>query len=285
MKTILEITLLAADFLAKKGLASPRLEAEYLVAESLGMKRLEIYVDYDRPVTEAEQAKIRPYLERRGKREPLQYLFEEVSFLDCPFKVNPSVLIPRPETEILADKIVKEIKNPAGKILWDLCTGSGCLGISIKKKLPELTVVLSDLCPQALKVARENAALNQVDVEFLEGDLLVPFKGRRAHYVVSNPPYVTEDEYLSLEPEVKDFEPKSALVSGTTGKEFYQRLANELPYYLEPGGVVWMELGPADTETVFTDSFWKERFTEPDWSGQPRFLTARTHLKGASEIT
>lgn len=272
MKTLLELTRLTELYLKEKGVPSPRLESEWLVAETLKIDRLTIYADFNRPITELEQKHLRDALTRRGKREPLQYILGEVSFLNCRLKVNSNVLIPRPETEILADKIIQSIDPKCSGTLWDICCGSGALGIALKKARPNLNVVLSDLSTKALKIARENAQLNEVAVTFLEGDLLEPFKGLKADFVVSNPPYVTEDEFKNLEPEVKCYEPKEALVSGATGDEFYQRFAVGLPSYLNEGARVWMELGPKDSEKYFKDLQWKSVLTELDLSGTPRYL-------------
>lgn len=280
MKTLLEVTSLSAHFLAKKGVPSAKREAEYIISEALEIKRLDIYIQHDRPLTEAEMAKIRPLLERRSKREPFQYIVGEVEFLDCVISVNPSVLIPRPETEILADQIIRAIKadgNGVGKEFWDICTGSGCLAIAIKKKIPEMRVVASDLSEKALETAKFNALKNQVDIEFLQGDLLAPFSGRSADYVVSNPPYISEGEYADLEPEVKEFEPKMALVSGDSGKEIYAKLAKELPLFIRSGGTLWLEIGPADTAELFDKPAWANPKTELDWAGHPRFVTIQTN--------
>lgn len=275
MKTLLEVTTLMAGYLEKRGLEGSRRESEWLVSHALGLKRLDIYVFHDRPVTEQELSLIRPLLERRGNREPLQYIMGEVDFLGAQIEVNPSVLIPRPETEDLADRIVKSIKDPTGKVLWDICTGSGCLGIAIKKKLPELTVIMSDISPQACEMARRNALKNNVDVTVLMGDFLEPFKGLKADYVVSNPPYISHQEFSSLQVEVRDFEPKLALVSGDSGLEFYEKLARELPNYLNKGAKVWLELGPAKTDELFLKEEWKEVLVENDMGGLPRFLSFR----------
>lgn len=270
MKTWLEVARLATDYLAKKGVPSPKLEAEWLVAGFLGRKRLDLYLEPERPMEEAELERLRVLLERRGKREPLQYLLGQVEFLGCTLEVNSHVLIPRPETEILADRIVKSVGGPA--VLWDLCTGSGCLGIAIKKHRPELTVVLSDLSPEALAVAKRNAERNGVEVELRHGDLLAPFDGQRANYIVCNPPYVSEGEFRALEPEVREFEPKMALVSGPTGLEFYERLARELPKHLEPGGQVWLEMGPPGLKELFSGG---EMRVENDFSGHNRFFSLK----------
>ena len=126
------------------------------------------------------------------------------------------------------------------KRAWDICCGSGCLGIGLKKAHPHLDVTLSDLSAEALALAKKNADLNELSVNFLSGDLLAPFAGKKADLVLCNPPYVTEEEYASLDPEVKNYEPKMALLGGLT---FYQRLSQELPKYLNPGAKIFLEIG------------------------------------------
>jgi release factor glutamine methyltransferase len=161
--------------------------------------------------------------------------------------------------------------------LLDLCSGSGCIGIALKKRFPQLKVILSDLSEKALLVAKKNAKRNGVDVEFLQGDFLKPFEGREAHFVVCNPPYLSSEEHLTLSREVKEFEPYSALVSGETGLEFYEALAAHLPVHLHPGARVWLELGfkqGASLNTLFASSSWASVVLEQDWAGHDRFLTA-----------
>jgi len=138
-----------------------------------------------------------------------------------------------------------------------LCCGSGCIAIALKKTFPDLTVYASDLSKEALTLAARNAAANGVQIQMLEGDLLAPFAGQKAHYVVSNPPYVSEEEYSQLDREVKDFEPKLALLAGTTGLEIYERLARELPAHLFPHAQVWFEIGYRQGEAC-RRSFGKE---------------------------
>ena len=273
MNTLLKTVRQCADYLAKKGVKSPKLEAEWLVASFLGLSRIDIFLEPERPLNEAELASLRGLLERRGKREPLQYLLGQIDFLGCKLEVTPDVLIPRPETEILADRIVQDL--PGIGVFWDLCTGSGCLAIAIKKKRPQMAVVASDVSPRALEVARKNAQKNGVDIEFRLGDLLEPFKGEKADFVSINPPYVSEKEFELLEPEVRLFEPKGALVSGPSGTEFYERLARELPKYLNSGAHVWLELGPHSSVEYFCDPCWGSKQVEKDYSGAPRFFSLK----------
>ncbi|MBA3957897.1 MAG: peptide chain release factor N(5)-glutamine methyltransferase [Parachlamydiaceae bacterium] len=277
MKTIFEIVKLSADYLQQKQVRNSRRQAEDLIGEVLGLSRIQLYVEAERPLTELELTRCREYLKRRAQGEPLQYIHGSVQFFDCTLKVTRDVLIPRQETEILVDKIIKKLAklDLKGKVLWDVCCGSGCIGIALKKQMPDLEVVLSDLSPAALQVAKENALANDVTVEFVCGDLLQPFQGQKAHYVVCNPPYIASRELPSLEAEVREFEPKMALISGDTGLECYMRLAKELPEHLWPRSQVWFEMGTGQGEAIkglFNQAPWVERRVECDWAGHDRFF-------------
>ncbi len=243
MKTLLDILTLSANYLQQYGIQNPRRQAEELIADALGTQRLNLYMEFDRPLSENELDVCRKCLLRRAKGEPLQYIKGEMEFYGCRIFLNQSVLIPRQETEILVDKIVKQIEKEdlRGKCLWDVCCGSGCMGIALKKKFPQLKVVLSDVSKEALEMAQKNAVENQVEVEWLMGDLLHPFDQCQANYFVCNPPYIAEHEFSHLDVEVRNFEPRSALVSGTSGLEIYMRLAEELKGFLAPQAKVWFE--------------------------------------------
>ena len=277
MKTLKDILLLSADYLKQKGISQPRRQAEEIISDALKVKRLQLYLEFDRPLIEAELEICRRNLQRRAQREPSQYIKGEVDFLDCNFKVNPNVLIPRQETEILVDKLCRQLGeiDLAEKTLWDVCCGSGCIGISIKKRFPDLKVILSDISIEALTVAKENAARNQVDVAFMEGNLLEPFQGLKADFFICNPPYISEKEFEKLEKEVRDFEPKLALVSGQSGLECYQKLAEELPLHLNKLSKVWFEIGYDQGEAIsqlFSGRPWINRRIEQDYSGHDRFF-------------
>ena len=277
MKTVKEIIGLSTTYLQEKGVKEPRRQAEELLSDQLGVPRLELYVNFDRPLEEKELVVSRERLQRRGKGEPAAYIHGQVEFLGCDLKVTRDVLIPRSETELLADRIVKELKGQdlKGKQLWDVCCGSGCLGVSIKKQLPELEVILSDLSEAALKLVEENAKRNDVEVTLLQGDLLAPFGSEKTDYLVCNPPYVTESEYQELDHEVRDFEPRGALVSGNSGLEFYSRLKDGLPAAMNSGGKAWFELGTgqgSEVKDLFGGAPWSEVRVEQDWSGHDRFF-------------
>lgn len=274
MKNIAEILKLSSDYLKEKGVESPRLQVEELLAHILKMKRLDLYLQFDRPLVEEELHFLREWLKRRAQGEPLEYILGEVEFYNCRIKINSSVLIPRPETEILVHKILEQNAQESLEV-WDICCGSGCVGIALKKARPHWNITLSDISKEALLVAQENARLNDVSLHFLEGDLLTPFEGKKANLVICNPPYVTEEQYLTLGREVRLFEPKIALVAGRTGFEFYEKLALHLPTFLKENAKLYLEIGTGMGEGVkkiFSTEKWRDLRVEEDWSGHTRYF-------------
>jgi release factor glutamine methyltransferase len=258
----------ATEILRRSGIQDPLREAEWLLANLLGISRGELYLQQGIVVPTQEWQK---KIELRSQRVPLAYILGSVPFLDCMISVSPDVLIPRPETELLADKIIQELegKDLERKVLFDVCTGSGCLAIALKKHLPDLTVIASDISNKALAKAQENAQNNGVQISFLQGDLLAPFF-QKADFVVSNPPYIAKKEFLDLEPEVKK-EPIGALVSGPTGLEMYQRLARELPDYLNVPAKIWLEIGSDQGEEI--QKIFNGGRVEKDYSLHDRFFS------------
>lgn len=274
MKTIIEVLNLSTDYLKRLGIQGARRQAEELISDALGMNRVNLYMDYDRPLTEDELEKLRKRLTRRGKGEPLAYIHGEVEFHGCKLTITPDVLIPRQETEILVSMVIKvlEKEDLACKTFWDICCGSGCIGIAIKKQFPQLNVKLLDICPRALRIAHDNAKRNGVDLELIEGDLLEPLLGQKTEYLVCNPPYVSEVEYITLDKEVKDFEPKTALVAEKDGLDCYFRISEKLEEVLEPHGKAWFEIGyrqGPDVVKIF-EKFHPELLQ--DWSEKDRFV-------------
>jgi release factor glutamine methyltransferase len=275
MKTIGEILPLSARYLQEHGVKTARRDAEEIVAWNLRIKRIDLYLRFDYPLQEEELISTRAMLKRRAKGEPVEYILGEVEFFDCKLLVNSSVLIPRVETEILLSKICAQLKGLQGKKAWDLCTGSGCLGIGLKKRFPELEVSVSDISPKALEVAKQNAERNGTNINFLLGDLFVPFAGLKADVIVCNPPYISKKEYESLDLSVKMHEPKEALIGGEEGVEFYRRLSNELPVFLNPKALVFLEIGWGQGKLVsacFVGGPWTIKALEKDWAGHDRFF-------------
>lgn len=279
MKSIGEILLLAARFLKERGVEHPRRDVEELLASFLRCKRLDLYLHFDLPLEEKELEALRNAIKRRAKGEPLQYILGEMEFFGAQFLLSPAVLIPRPETEILVSIVAKcfcaNEAQEQSTILWDLCCGSGVIGISLKKKFPWLTVVLSDLSKDALAIADQNANKNQVEVTLLAGDLFAPLVGKRADLIICNPPYISAGDFAQISPSVRDFEPKLALVGGEDGLVFYRRLAGEAPAFLNPGGRLYLEIGYDQGEAVskiFSHEPWKAGRLEQDWAGKDRFF-------------
>lgn len=275
--TVQKVLTEIAEAFQAGGLSNPRRQAEDLLCDLLGCSRSQLLLDQDLSITEEKKLQAHQWTQRRLLSEPLAYITGHAEFYGCSLEINPAVLIPRPETEILVDKVAAYLRNEdlQGKILWDLCCGSGCIGIALKKMFPALEVSLSDCSPEALALAGRNAAANRVDVACLCGDLLTPFMGKKAHFVVSNPPYVSENEYLNLDSEVRDFEPRIALVAGDDGLDIYRRLARELPGHLYPRGLVALEIGYSQGEAVkeiFRHPPWKNQRVENDWAGHDRFF-------------
>lgn len=278
MKTIREILQLSQKHLEEKGISNARRSAEELLAFHLNRARIDLYMNFEMPVEEKELSAIRDSLKRRAKGEPLEYIFGKMKFFQLELQINPAVLIPRQETEIFLSQIVDVLKGSdlQGKAAWDLCTGSGCLGLGLKQAFGPLAVTLSDLSSKALEVAKGNAEKNRLEVAFALGDLLQPFAGKKADILVCNPPYVTAQEYDALDPEVRQFEPKEALLAGPKGTEFYERLAAELPGYLNPGAKLFFEIGfkqGDQIKNIFSSPCYRQLEVKKDWSGHDRFVS------------
>jgi len=276
MKNVKTVLSLATKLLEERGVARARFCSEVLLAHVLKMERIELYMHHDQPLDENELSLFRESIKEKAKKQPLEYLLKEIEFYHCKIDVNSSVLIPRQETEILLDLVCKQVK-PEAKWALDLCTGSGCLAIGLKKALPRLGVVGVDLCEKALAVAEKNGKKNGVGVQWLLGDLLEPVMGKKFDLVLCNPPYISDKEFLELDEEVRLFEPKRALVSGKTGLEFYERLAEGLPQILSPGAQIFFEIGAGQKEGVlalFSKSCFQDSKVEPDWAGHDRFFSS-----------
>ncbi len=267
----------ASKKLEAAGVLQAKEEAAFLLAHILKKPAADIRGGLVVEVSSEQEALFWRYIEKREQRVPFAYITEEVEFLGCTLKVDPRVLVPRQETEILAESVIGQVQKGDGqsKKLWDICTGSGCLGISIAKHCPGLSVTMSDLCEKALSLAKENAVKNAVQANFLHGDLFQPFPaGEYADYIVCNPPYLSEKEYAHVEQEVT-YEPKQALLSGASGVEHYQKLFEQLYSRLRPGGMAWLEMGASQAEElkkILAHYPWKKVEVILDWAGLDRFF-------------
>lgn len=257
--TVGEIARWATDDFRARGLDNPRLEAELLVAFALGVTRMEVIVDGGRALGPEELTKLRALVKRRRSHEPMAYLRGEREFYGLVFKVDKRVLVPRPDTETLVDVALARTTSFAlgGRVL-DLCTGSGCVAITLAKQRPTTDVVATDLSADALVVARENALrLGAYNVSFLRGSLFeavdhakLPWSPAKFELIVSNPPYIPSAECETLMPDVRDFEPRMALDGGDTGFEFYERITKEAPSRLVSRGVLAVEVGAGQAPRV-----------------------------------
>jgi release factor glutamine methyltransferase len=254
MHTVLELINLSTDYLTKKEIESPRLNAELLLAGILNCKRLELYLMFDKPLGEEEVVKYREYLKRRGAYEPLQYIIGDVEFYGLTFNVNPSVLIPRQETEILIETLIEKTGKETVCNILDIGTGSGIIAISLAKHLINSTLTAVDISGEAIKTAEENSVLNNVEakIKFIEKDILNGSfeEADKFDVVVSNPPYISEKDYSELQKEITGFEPKIALTDFEDGYRFYKAITQKAKDLLQPGGVLAYEIGLGQAEEV-----------------------------------
>ncbi len=274
MKSIGEVLKLSVGFLQERHIERPRPIVEALLSFVLHMKKMDLYLQYDKPLLQEELQMLRNLIKRCAQGEPVEYVVGEVEFFGCQIQVDRRVLIPRPETEILVDLIAKEVSSG---VVWDICSGSGCIGIALKKKHPALQVTLSDLSNDAMAIALQNAHINQVEVECLQGDLFAPFAGRQADVIVCNPPYISAMEYETLDPSVRLFEPRLALEAGVKGIEYYEKIASLLPLYLKPEGKLYLEIGSTQADAVH--AIFGQGKVLRDWANHPRFYVI-SHWKG-----
>lgn len=233
--------------LTDAGVPDAALDAWYLLQMVCKIERSYYYVHGEEDITQDAQKEYEIAVQKRVEHIPLQYIIGEQEFMGLRFKVNSNVLIPRQDTETLVEQVLKIVK-PGMKVL-DLCTGSGCVLISVLKNAPELTGMGSDISKTALLVAKENAKLHEVDAEWVRSDLFDNIT-ETFDVIMANPPYIPTGEILSLMPEVRDFEPENALDGGADGLDFYRKIARQVKDYLNPGGYVYMEIGYDQGEAV-----------------------------------
>ena len=226
--------------LTDAGVPDAALDAWYLLQMVCKIERSYYYVHGEEDITQDAQKEYEIAVQKRAEHIPLQYIIGEQEFMGLRFKVNSNVLIPRQDTETLVEQVLKIVK-PGMKVL-DLCTGSGCVLISVLKNAPELTGMGSDISKAALLVAKENAKLHEVDAEWVRSDLFDNIT-ETFDVIMANPPYIPTGEILSLMPEVRDFEPENALDGGADGLDFYRKIAGQVKDYLNPGGYFYMEIG------------------------------------------
>lgn len=250
--TIKALVTWTTQYFRDKGIESPRLEAELLLAHALNCRRIDLLVNYDAEPLEAERATFRELVRRRAEHWPTAYLIGQREFFLLPFDVSPAVLIPRPETETLVLAALDELRTrPSARVL-ELGTGSGCIAVSIGKQCPDATIVAIDVSPDALEIAKANARRHGVEarIDFRQGDWFSPLGEESFDLIVSNPPYVTTAEIETLAAEVREHEPRHALDGGPDGLAFYRRIAADGARHLASGGLVAVEVGANQAEAV-----------------------------------
>lgn len=260
----------ASTILEGYGIEDSRKEAEIILTQCLGLERVALY--RDNPVLSLPQVEtLRKVLERRRRREPVQYIIGHVDFYGLAIKVGSGVLIPRPETELVVEEVIRTVKNRQSEVInrglknsgqstterglniLDLCTGSGCVGLALAKEFPGASVVGTDISETALEYARQNAQINDIrNVTFLKGSLFEPLEGMRFDIVVSNPPYIRRTEIESLQREISEWEPMEALDGGEDGLRFYREILFRSREYLEKDAFMVVEVGDGESGDVAT---------------------------------
>ena len=279
MLTVLEIIKKTTDFFAAKGVESPRLQAELLIGHVLGLKRMQLYLQFERPLIEPELEKIRPLVRRRAQREPLQYILGETEFHGLRLKVDRRALIPRPETELLVASALAACAAPPARVL-DLGTGSGAIALAIAQENPAAIVTAVDLSDEALSLARENAASTGLDarVTFLKSSWFAALPAEaQFELIIANPPYLSAEETAATTPEVHAHEPALALTSGEGGAADLRAIIAGAASFLVPAGLLALETGIAQHAELIALA-WAAGFarieSRPDLTGRDRFVLA-----------
>jgi release factor glutamine methyltransferase len=283
--TVLEGIQKSTDFLAKKDIESPRLQAELLLAHMLKLPRMKLYLNFERTLTEGETDTFRELVKRRAQREPLQHITGSTSFCGLEITVNRHVLVPRPETELLAELgwqwLGEHRTSNEDVTALDFGTGSGCIAIALATKSPSAKIIALDISPEALAIAKQNAEANKVidRIEFLNGDGFATLSNEAPFgLIISNPPYIPSAEIETLDPEVRDFDPRGALDGGADGLDFYRRFATEARSFLKPDGKIMVEFGDGQGESIrniFEEQNWIVEAVREDYTRRQRILTAR----------
>lgn len=283
MVSLLEILQKSTDFLEKKGVEQARLSAEHLLAHALGLTRMELYLQFERPLTEKELEPMREGIRRRGLREPLQHILGTVDFCNLELKTDRRALIPRPETEELVE-LIGGLSGFRPERILDLGCGSGAIALGLAGHFPLAEVIGVDASPEALELAMENSRQlrGRSPVRFFQSDWFERVDGQ-FDCIVSNPPYLSRSEWESAQPEVKDFEPYSALVAEEGGYACLNFLIRKASSYLTTKGLMALETGSDQHEALSrlaVESGWGEVESRPDLSGRDRFLILKNLPSG-----
>ena len=292
--TVLEGIQKSTEFLAKKEIESPRLQAELLLAHILKLPRMKLYLNFERALTDPETNTFRELVKRRSQHEPLQHITGSTSFCGLEIAVNRHVLVPRPETEILAELGWKFLNDgradlpvsqgdPSShvKTALDFGTGSGCIAIALAVKCQNAKIIALDVSPDALDTAKQNTTRNNVaeKIELVQGDGFAALPNEiQFDLIISNPPYIPTAEIATLQPEVRDYDPRGALDGGTDGLDFYRRFASEARKFLKPEGKIMLEFGDGQGDSIrkiFEEQKWIVEAIREDYTQRQRILIAR----------
>ncbi len=284
-RKLIDIVNLSTRYLADHHIENARLNAELLLGHALNMKRVELYVNFEKPLADDELQRIREMLRRRGNHEPLQYIIGETEFFGLRFYTNPAALVPRPETELLVEKTLELIKTQTNVDVLDIGTGSGNIAVSLAVHHPGVLVTAIDVSKEALQLAHRNADLHCVAdrITFTQLDVMNDDDVNLLSVfdlIVSNPPYISTDERELLPRDVREFEPEDALYAGDDGLVFYRRLADKYRQWLRPGGYVCVETGFGMADNVcrlFELTGLIVESVYPDLNGIERIVVAKSN--------
>jgi release factor glutamine methyltransferase len=246
--TIQKLLTWVTEYLTQKGVDSPRLSAELLLSNVLGLKRIELYTQYNKVVAQEQLDRLRDLVKRAGLHEPVAYLVGKTEFYSIEFELTPDCLIPRPETELLVQKSIDFLRKRTGpQHVCDLCTGCGVIAVAIAKNVPDAKVVATDISEPALAVANRNIEKHKLAerIELRHGDLVDPLVPQLDQFdlIACNPPYVSAAEYEALDKNVKDYEPRIALYAGQDGLDLYRKIVEKVSQFLKPDGILLLEIG------------------------------------------
>lgn len=279
---LLEVIRKSTEFLGERGVESPRLQVEWILAQVLAVPRLQLYLQFERELAPEHLDRVRDAVRRRGKREPLQHVLGTAAFCGLEFEVGPAALVPRPETEQLAERAWIWLGAGEGRCrVLDWGTGTGCLAVTLAVRVPGVQVVAVELSESAAALAARNVVRHRVEdrVRVVTGDGCVGMDaGERFDLIVANPPYIPSGEIPGLAPEVRDHDPHLALDGGVDGLDLYRRLSGELASRLRPGGVLVMEFGDGQAPALgalLAGAGWAVEEWHRDHGGRDRFLVAR----------
>ena len=255
--TIQRLLIWITEYFTEKGIDPPRLSAELLLSHVLQMKRIELYTQFNKPVTSQQLDQLHDLIKRAGRYEPIAYLIGKTEFYSLEINVTPDCMVPRPETELLVERAIEFLRTRSGtQFVCDLCTGSGCVAVAIAKNFSDARIIATDISDAALKVAATNIQKHRIEnrITLLAGDLFDPLVPQidteKFDLIVCNPPYVSASEFETLPKNVKDYEPKSSLFAGTDGLDIHSRIIENADSFLKPDAVLMLEIGYAQGQVI-----------------------------------